>query len=80
MDLRMPQMGSVEVITAICAESNTACIIVLMTYDGDEDIYRGLRAGAKGYLLKDCRSNDLRTAIRTVHEGRQYIPPTWALS
>ena len=75
MDLRMPQMGGVEAITAICAEFNTARIIVLTTYDGDEDIYRGLRAGAKGYLLKDCKPNDLRTAIRTVHEGRQYIPP-----
>ncbi len=75
MDLRMPQMGGVEAITAICAEFNTARIIVLTTYDGDEDIYRGLRAGAKGYLLKDCKPNDLRAAIRTVHEGRQYIPP-----
>lgn len=75
MDLRMPQMGGVEAITAICAEFNTARIIVLTTYDGDEDIYRGLRAGSKGYLLKDCKPNDLRTAIRTVHSGQQYIPP-----
>ncbi|MBD1865441.1 MULTISPECIES: response regulator transcription factor [Trichocoleus] len=75
MDLRMPQMGGVEAITAICTEFNTARIIVLTTYDGDEDIYRGLRAGSKGYLLKDCKPNELRTAIRTVHEGLQYIPP-----
>lgn len=75
MDLRMPQMAGVEAITAICAEFNTARIIVLTTYDGDEDIYRGLRAGAKGYLLKDCKPNELRTAIRTVYEGQQYIPP-----
>lgn len=75
MDLRMPQMGGVEAITAICAEFNTACIIVLTTYDGDEDIYRGLRAGSKGYLLKDCKPSELRTAIRIVHSGQQYIPP-----
>ena len=75
MDLRMPEMGGVEAITAICAEFNTARIIVLTTYDGDEDIYRGLRAGSKGYLLKDCRPNELRAAIRTVHDGQQYIPP-----
>lgn len=75
MDLRMPQMGGVEAITAICGEFNTARIIVLTTYDGDEDIYRGLRAGSKGYLLKDCKPHELRTAIRTVHEGLQYIPP-----
>jgi two-component system NarL family response regulator len=75
MDLRMPQMGGVEAITAICAEFHTAHIIVLTTYDGDEDIYRGLRAGSKGYLLKDCKPHELRTAIRTVHNGQQYIPP-----
>jgi two-component system NarL family response regulator len=74
MDLRMPQMGGVEAITAICAEFNTARIIVLTTYDGDEDIYGGLRAGAKGYLLKDSKPSELREAIRTVHSGQQYIP------
>lgn len=78
MDLRMPQMGGVEAITAICAEFNTARIIVLTTYDGDEDIYQGLRSGAKGYLLKDSKPNELRTAIRTVHDGQQYIPPNVA--
>lgn len=75
MDLRMPQMAGVEAIIAICTEFNTARIIVLTTYDGDEDIYRGLRAGAKGYLLKDSKPNELRTAIRMVYGGQQYIPP-----
>jgi DNA-binding NarL/FixJ family response regulator len=75
MDLRMPRMGGVEAITAICAEFNTARIIVLTTYDGDEDIYQGLRSGAKGYLLKDSKPSELRTAIRAVHNGQQYIPP-----
>lgn len=75
MDLRMPEIDGVEAITTICAEFNTARIIVLTTYDSDEDIYRGLRAGAKGYLLKDCKPDELRTAIRTVYNGQQYIPP-----
>jgi DNA-binding NarL/FixJ family response regulator len=75
MDLRMPEMGGVEALMAICAEFNTARIIVLTTCDGDEDIYGGLRAGSKGYLLKDCKPNELRAAIRTVHHGQQYIPP-----
>ena len=74
MDLRMPEMGGVEAITAICAAFNTAHIIVLTTYDGDEDIYRGLRAGARGYLLKDSKPSELREAIRTVYSGQQYIP------
>jgi two-component system, NarL family, response regulator len=52
-----------------------ARIIVLTTYDSDEDIYRGLRAGAKGYLLKDAEPDELLVAIRTVHSGKKYIPP-----
>jgi two-component system NarL family response regulator len=78
MDLRMPEMGGVEAITAICAEFKLARIIVLTTYDGDEDIYRGLRAGAQGYLLKDAKPNELLNAIRVVHSGQQYVSPTVA--
>lgn len=74
MDLRMPQMGGVEATIAIRAEFNQARIIVLTTYDGDEDIYRGLRAGAKGYVLKDAGAEELLSAIRAVHAGQQYIP------
>ncbi len=76
MDLRMPQIGGVEAITAICAEFKLARIMVLTTYDGDEDIYRGLHAGAKGYLLKDAKPNELLSAIRMIHSGQQYIPPS----
>jgi two-component system NarL family response regulator len=75
MDLRMPQLGGVEAINTICAEFKPARIIVLTTYDGDEDIYRGLHSGAQGYLLKDAKPNELLNAIRTVHHGQQYIPP-----
>ena len=75
MDLRMPQMDGVAAITAICTEFDDARIIVLTTYDSDENIYRGLRAGAKGYLLKDAEPDELLVAIRTVHSGRKYIPP-----
>lgn len=78
MDLRMPEMGGVEAITAICAEFKSARIIVLTTYDGDEDIYRGLRAGAQGYLLKDAKPNELLNAIRIVHSGQQYVSLTVA--
>jgi DNA-binding NarL/FixJ family response regulator len=75
MDLRMPQMDGVAAITAICTQFDDARIIVLTTYDSDEDIYRGLRAGAKGYLLKDAEPDELLVAIRTVHSGKKYIPP-----
>jgi two-component system NarL family response regulator len=75
MDLRMPGMGGVEAIIAICTEFKSARIIVLTTYDGDEDIYRGLQAGAQGYLLKDAKPNELLNVIRVVHSGQQYVSP-----
>ncbi|AFZ56711.1 two component transcriptional regulator, LuxR family [Anabaena cylindrica PCC 7122] len=75
MDLRMPQIGGVEAITAIRAEFKQARIMVLTTYDGDEDIYRGLQAGAQGYLLKDAKPNELLNAIRKIHSGQKYVPP-----
>ena len=75
MDLRMPELGGVEAIATICTEFVLARIIVLTTYNGDEDIYRGLRAGAKGYVLKDAEPDELLSAIRAVHEGQLYIPP-----
>ncbi|MDF5721902.1 MAG: response regulator transcription factor [Rhizonema sp. PD37] len=75
MDLRMPQVGGVEAITTICAEYKNARIIVVTTYDGDEEIYRGLQAGAQGYLLKNTKPDELLSAIRIVQTGQQYIPP-----
>lgn len=75
MDLRMPEMGGVEATIAIRAEFKQARIIVLTTYDGDEDIYRGLQAGARGYVLKDAEAQELLSAIQVVHAGQQYIPP-----
>jgi two-component system NarL family response regulator len=75
MDLRMPEVEGVEAIGAICATAKSARIIVLTTYDSDEDIYRGLQAGAKGYLLKETEPDELLNAIRTVQRGQKYIPP-----
>ncbi|WP_413160386.1 response regulator [Capilliphycus salinus ALCB114379] len=74
MDLRMPQMNGIQAITAIRAEFANPQIVVLTTYDGEEDIYRGLQAGAKGYLLKDTDPNDIFAAIRSVFSGEKYIP------
>ena len=78
MDLRLPVMTGVEAITAIRRDFPRARIIVLTTYDGDEDIYRALQAGARGYLLKNMSGDDLMDAIRTVHAGRSRIPPAVA--
>jgi two-component system NarL family response regulator len=74
IDLRMPVLGGVEAITTIKREFPNARMIVLTTYDGDEDIYRSLQAGARGYLLKDVFFEELEAAIRTVHGGARHIP------
>jgi DNA-binding NarL/FixJ family response regulator len=74
MDLRLPGMSGVEAITAIRREFPSARVIVLTTYDGDEDIYRALQAGAQGYLLKDTFREELLEAIRAVNEGKRRIP------
>ena len=74
MDLRLPTMGGVEAIQRIRSHDLAARVIVLTTYDGDEDIYRALQAGAKGYLLKGMSVDELIASIRAVHAGKSRIP------
>jgi len=74
MDLRMPVMDGLAATRAILAEDSDARIIVLTTYDGDEDIHRALAAGARGYLLKDMMRTELLNVIRAVHRGQRGIP------
>ena len=78
MDLRLPRLSGVEAIQRIRQEAPQARVIVLTTYDGDEDIYRALKAGARAYLLKGMTSEDLITTIRAVHAGKSHIPPAIA--
>ncbi|MEM7762316.1 MAG: response regulator transcription factor, partial [Cyanobacteria bacterium P01_A01_bin.40] len=73
MDLRMPTMEGVEAIAQIKLEFSQAKIIILTTYDTDEDIYQGLQTGAKGYLLKDTSAEELTNAIRVVDQGQKYV-------
>jgi two-component system, NarL family, response regulator len=75
VDLKMPEMDGVETIAAIREEFPRAALLVLTTYDRDEDIYRSLRAGAKGYLLKDTPPVELLEAIRAVYHGQRHLPP-----
>jgi two-component system NarL family response regulator len=74
MDLRMPELSGAEAIKQIRVEFPSARIIVLTTFDGDEDIYRAVQAGAQGYLLKDMFFEELEAAIRKVHAGARLIP------
>jgi DNA-binding NarL/FixJ family response regulator len=78
IDLRLPKLSGVEVIQRVRSETPQARFVVLTTYDGDEDIYRALKGGAKAYLLKGMTSEELFTTIREVHAGRSHIPATIA--
>src|SRR5215475_14577819 len=71
MDLQMPEMNGFEAISAILAEAPEARIIVLTTYVGDVQVLRALRAGARGYLLKNSLHKELVETIRAVHAGRK---------
>jgi two-component system NarL family response regulator len=74
LDLRMPELDGVGVIRQIRAEDENTRIIVLTTFDGDEDIYRAIQAGAKGYLLKDVPREALIDSIRRVYAGETCVP------
>jgi two-component system, NarL family, response regulator len=78
MDMRMPEMTGLQTIEAIRKEFSNARIIVLSTYDLEEDIYQSLQAGARGYILKDSPRNELLASIRRVHAGERVIPPNIA--
>lgn len=73
LDLRMPEMDGIEALVAIRAMDSTARVIVLTSYDGDEDVYRALRSGAQGYVLKDGVVDDLVEAITTVASGKKFL-------
>jgi DNA-binding NarL/FixJ family response regulator len=79
IDLRMPRMDGVEAIRIICQKDGSANIIVLTTFDDDEDIYRALHYGAKAYLLKDISRQELIENITAVHNGMTRIPTRVAL-
>ena len=76
MDLRLPGLSGVEAIRAIRNSHPALRFIVLTTYDGDEDIHKALEAGAQAYILKGMSHNELVDAIRMVHSGLKYIPPS----
>src|SRR5882757_3086518 len=75
MDLQMPEVNGVEAMIAICGEFPRARIIVLTTYTGDVQVLRALKAGARGYLLKNLLRKELLETIRSVHAGQKRIPP-----
>jgi DNA-binding NarL/FixJ family response regulator len=76
LDLRMPILDGVGAIQEIRQREFSARVIVLTTFDTDADLSKAIKAGAKGYLLKDAPREELLTCIRRVHSGETVIPPT----
>jgi two-component system NarL family response regulator len=76
LDLRMPVLDGVDAIQEIRQHQSSARIIVLTTYDTDNEIYRAIKAGARGYVLKDARREELLDCIRNVSQGETCIPPS----
>jgi two-component system NarL family response regulator len=74
MDLLLPDIDGAEVIRRATAKRSDTSFIVITTVARDEDIYRAIEAGARGYLFKDMVRKDLIKAIRLVHSGQRYIP------
>ncbi len=78
MDLRMPGLSGANAIYELHEIDRNVRIIVLTTFDGDEDIYRAIRAGARAYLLKDVSRQEFLQCIRDVHGGKYFLPPAVA--
>jgi two-component system NarL family response regulator len=75
LDLQMPRLNGLGATRQILLAFPQARILLFTTYDGDEDIYRAMHAGARGYILKDAAQEDLFNAIRAVHAGQRYLSP-----
>jgi DNA-binding NarL/FixJ family response regulator len=75
MDLRMPRVDGIEAVRRIRAEYPDAKVIALTSYDGDQEIFRALDAGVRGYLLKEMVHTEVVRAIRTVASGQRLVPP-----
>ena len=74
LDLRMPGMSGIDTLHALKRTRNSVRVIILTSFETDEDIYRAVQAGAQGYLLKDAPQSDMIDAIRVVHAGKRYLP------
>ena len=78
MDLKLPDLDGWTAISAIRARDGNARVIAVSSLAGDEDIHRALRAGAKGYVMKDADAAEIVSAVRMVYQGLRYLPPAAA--
>jgi len=75
MDLRLPGMSGTECTAALIHKFPDATILMLSTHSGEEEIYRAMQAGARGYIVKSIIREELLRAVREVHQRRQYVDP-----
>src|SRR5579862_9005438 len=75
MDLRMPGMNGIDLLRALQSSANPPRVIVLTSFETDEDVYRAVQAGAHGYLLKSTMQQEMIAAIQAVYQGKRHIPP-----
>ena len=80
MDLRLPDASGIDATITLRKDHPAARVIIISSYDGEEDIYRSFQAGAQGYLLKNVLSEELFRAIKLVQNGERYTPPHIARS
>jgi DNA-binding NarL/FixJ family response regulator len=73
MDIAMPMMNGIEATERICLACPSTRIVILSIHSSNEHIYRALKAGALGYLLKESAGKEVKDAIRAVHSGRRYL-------
>ena len=78
LDLRMPRISGIELLPLLRTLPAPPAVVILSSYDYEEDIYRAVRAGAAGYLSKDASCAEIVDAIMTVHNGGRYFPPSVA--
>ncbi len=79
LDLRLPDMHGIDVLSTIRGEFGDVCILVLTTAEGDVEVQRALEAGARGYTLKSMPAEDLTAVVRLVHAGKKYVSPELAI-
>lgn len=74
VDIRMPDGDGIQLIQALMKRNPETRVLVLTTFDNEEDVFRALESGARGYLLKDTTTEELVAAVRQVHAGERYLP------
>lgn len=75
MDLRLPGISGADCTAALIREFPDACVLMVSTHSGEEEVYRAMQAGARGYVVKSIVREELLRAVREVHSGRQYLDP-----